>query len=153
MKRILSILLVVFTMFFSLSVAEVKAANKQTSNRITIFEDGSYIKIELNTGSQLTRGNISGNKTYTYYDGANDIMWEATVTGNFTYDGRYASCTSSRCTVTVYDSAWSTISKTAWVDENIAKATVEMARKMLGVTVKQVTYNLSLVCDRYGNLS
>ncbi|MBR6825452.1 MAG: hypothetical protein IKM59_02785 [Oscillospiraceae bacterium] len=134
-------------------VVEAKTIRKQTSNQIIVLEDGYYIEIELNDRSGLARANVSGSKTYTYYNDADEALWKATVTGSFTYDGRYASCTSSSCNVTVYDSTWYTISKTAWTDENFAKASVEMGRKVLGVTVNRTTYNLSLLCDRYGNLS
>ncbi len=134
------------------SAVEVKAEGKEQKVQTITFDDGTYIEIEL-VVSEMTRGNRSGSKAYTCYNESDEAMWKATVTGSFTYDGRYATCTSSSCTVTIYNSAWYTISKTAWTDENFAKATVEMGKKMLGVTVNRETHNLFLLCDRYGNLS
>ena len=152
MKRIFSILMAVFLMIPLFSDVEVKAEGKEQKVQTITFDDGTYIEIEL-VVSDVTRANRSGSKSYTCYNESDEAMWKATVTGSFTYDGRYATCTSSSCSVTIYNSVWYTISKTAWTDENFAKATVEMGKKMLGVTVKQETHNLSLLCDRYGNLS
>lgn len=153
MRRIVSVLLIMLSLLWADTVGYAAPAQDGTSRQVILTEDGGYLVIELTDGEKVTRGTTAKTKTYTQYSEDNAIVWKASLTGSFTYDGRYATCTASSCAVTVYDSAWYTISKTAWAEDNIAKATIEMGQKMLGVTVRQVTQNLSMVCDRYGNVS
>lgn len=153
MKRILSIILAMIMLLPATSNVQATTIQKNTDYQVISVEDGGYIVIELDSATNLTRATTTNTKSYTRYDEANDMLWKASLTGSYTYDGRTATCTSSSCTVTIYDNAWYTISKTAWADENIAKATVEMGRKVLGIQSRHETYNLSMVCDRYGNVS
>ena len=151
MKRFFTILLFIVLLLPSINI--VHANPSQPDVQIVATEDGGYIVIELYNSSNIARATLTKTRSYTRYDVDNNALWKASITGSFTYDGRTASCTSSSCNVTIYDSAWYTISKTAWTSENFAKATVEMGQKMLGVTVRRETYDLSILCDRYGNVS
>lgn len=153
MKRILSLFLAMTFLLSAISVVQATDVIVQTDHRVIHTEDGGYLIIELYSSSNIARAAITKTKSYTRYNEDNDMLWKASITGSFTYDGRSASCTSSSCSVTIYDDHWYTISKTAWTDENYAKATVEMGHKLLGVTIQRETYNLSILCDRYGNLS
>ena len=153
MKRILSFFLAMTFLLSAVSAVQATSEIGQTDIQVVHTEDGGYLIIELYGSSNMTRAAITKTKSYTRYDENDVMLWKASITGSFTYDGRTASCTSSSCSVTIYDNHWYTISKTAWTDENYAKATVEMGRKLLGVTVHRETYDLSILCDRNGNLS
>lgn len=153
MKKLISVLLVVVALVFMCPTPQVSAQSGTEVLDIIYLEDGGYIVIEISTQPNITRSTVSKSKSYTAYSSADEAQWRATIIGIFTYDGRTASCTSSNCSVTIYNDSWYTISKTAWTDENYAKATVEMGKKVAGVTVQRQTCNLSLLCDRYGNIT
>ena len=109
--------------------------------------------VELNTNSDTARATVSKSKVATRYSDDDEMQWQIRLSGSFTYNGTTASCTSSSCTVTIYNNAWYMDSKTAWASSNTAYATVEMGRKLLGVTVKRETVDLTLTCDKNGNFS
>lgn len=96
---------------------------------------------------------ISASKSYTYRDGKNVIQWKAVLTGSFTYNGSKVTCTSSSIDVTIYDSEWYVVVKSAGKSENIARGSVTIGKKLLGVTVSQHPVSLTLTCDANGNLS
>lgn len=119
------------------------------------FDDGSYMTVEV-TRAVRASGSVTGSKPYTYYNSSYNssgvVQWQAVLTGSFTYTGSSATCTASSVDVTVYDSAWKVISKSASKSENTATASVSM-RKVVGVTVMTVPVSMSLSCDANGNLS
>jgi len=153
MKRILSIFIAVILLLYTFSIANASVQQDNTNNQVILLEDGGYIVVEYIDGLNTTRAAITRSKLFTRYNEADMIIWKAMLTGQFTYDGRTSTCTSCSCVVSDYDEGWYTISKTVWPDYNIAKATLEMGRRSLGVTVQRETHNLSMVCDRYGNVS
>lgn len=152
MKRIICSILVACLL---LTVAPFHAYAAELSDReeeIIYFEDGSYITISVRVNPSRAAGSVSGDKVYTYYyDGG--TAWKAVLTGSFTYTGSSATCTSSSCDVTVYNSAWYTVSKSASRSGNSATASVTMGRKLLGITVEKIPTSLKLTCDANGNLS
>lgn len=117
------------------------------------FDDGSYIVISISEVQGRAAGTVTGNKTYTYHDSDGATAWKAVLRGTFSYTGSSASCTASNCNITIYDSAWYTISKSATKSGNTATASATMGRKVLGVTVNQVPITINLSCDANGNLS
>lgn len=153
MKKLISVLLVLVALVVMVPTPQASAQSGAEVLDIIYLEDGGYIVVEISTQSNITRSTVSKSKSYTLNNADGEAQWRATIIGFFTYDGRTASCTSSNCSVTIYNDAWYTISKTAWTDENYAKATVEMGRELLGVTTQRETVNLSLLCDRYGNIT
>ena len=146
-------MLVVVTLILIVPTGAVSAQDRTISPDIIYLEDGGYILIEITNEHSITRAVATKNKHYTRYNGDDEMLWKITLTGSFTYNGTTASCTSSSCTVTIYSDAWYTDSKTAWASSNTAYATVEMGRKMLGVTVRRETVDLALTCDKNGNFS
>ena len=152
MKKYICFMLIAAIFMLSMPTCAF-AQDMPKQSEIIPLEDGSYILVELSEGSNVTRATTTRSKTYTRYNGADEIQWRASLSGTFTYDGRTADCTSCNCSVVIYNDIWYEISRTSWADENIAKATLEMGEKFLGVTVNRETHNISLVCDRYGNVS
>lgn len=149
MKKIVCFLLCV--LFVSAAAHPVLAG--QIEKEITIIpqENGDYIEVEI--VDFPTRASTSSTKTYTYKDSSGVAQWKALLTGTFTYNGTTSSCTNSSVAVTIYEDAWYTVSKSATKSRNTAYATVTMGYKVLGITTTQKTNNLSLACDKDGNLS
>ena len=153
MKKIISIFLALVTLGLMIPAAQASVQTSTSDLDIIYLEDGGYIMVELNTNSDKARATVSKSKVATRYSDDDEMQWQIRLSGSFTYDGTTASCTSSSCTVTIYNNAWYTDSKTSWKNANSAYATVVMGRKLLGVTVDRETIDLTLTCDRYGKVS
>ncbi len=150
-KRLFSCLLVLLLAF--VFPINTMAASTQSTQEVIYFEDGSYITVALSEAQSRASGTKSGSKTYKCYN-SNDVeLWRAVLTGTFTYTGSSASCTASSCNVTIYDSAWYVVSKTASKSGNTAKASITMGKKLLGITIEKKSAELSLSCSANGTLS
>lgn len=135
-----------------LAMLPFTAYASETTEDVIYFEDGSYLTISITTTPMRASGTKNGSKTYTYnYDGGS--AWKATLSGSFSYTGSSATCTSSSVSMSVYDSAWYTVSKNADKSGASATGSIIMGRKALGVTVEKIPYSLKLTCDANGNLS
>lgn len=150
MKKCISWLLL-FVLMISLFPISAFAAGEE--EEVVYFEDGSYMTISVQEFGSRASGSKSGNKAYSYYAEDGTLSWKATLNGSFTYTGSSATCTSSSINVTVYKSEWYTISKSASKSGATATGTVTMGKKLLGVTVSQISRDLTLTCDKNGNLS
>lgn len=130
------------------------AAEADTSGEEIIrYEDGSYFAVTYVNPGIRTAKTQTGSKIYTYYDSDDVVRWEAVLTGTFTHNGTTSACTSSSCSVTIYDNDWYVVSKSASKSGNTATAEVTMGYKVLGVTVSTKPYSLTLTCDKNGSLS
>lgn len=150
MKRMLSLILISVVL---LCMLPVQSNAVEASEKTVYFEDGSYMTVEVFSMEMRASGSVSGSKPYTYYNGSGDALWKAVVTGSFTYTGSSATCNSASVSVTVFDSNWYTISKSAAKSGSTATASVTMGEKRAGVTVTKLPVSLSLKCDKNGNLS
>lgn len=151
MKRIISVLLLL-VVFASIVPVYGFAVNDDVVS-ISYFEDGSYLVETFSERQLRASGSKAGTKSTTYHSQDGTALWKATLTGTFTYTGSSATCTGSSCNVTIYNSEWYTISKSATKSGNIAYASVTMGKKLLGVTVAQMPASVSIKCDANGNLS
>lgn len=151
MKHIVSFAVLIVMAISILSLPANAASTEEII--VTYFEDGSYMTETIIVSNARASGTKTASKVKNYYDGSGNLDWKATLTGTYTYTGSSSTCTSSSINVTIYDSAWYTISKSATKSGNTAYATVTMGQKMLGVTVSEVPASISLKCDANGNLS
>lgn len=149
MKRILSFALVV--MFVCMFPIQGNAV--ENKSEFICFEDGSYMTVEIIRNGMRASGSVTGSKVYTHHGNDGTANWKVTLTGSFTYNGSSATCTSSDVDVTIYDSSWYTISKSSSKSGSTASASVTMGEKQGGVTINRVPVDLSLSCDKNGNLS
>lgn len=150
MRRFLSVILSVVLL---LPVTGTAFASENITAEIVYLEDGSYLVIE--TAQIMTRAanTTSGFTRITYNDTDDVTRWRAILTGTFTYDGTTATCTDSSVTTYVYASNWYEVSKTAGKRGNTATGSVTMGRTVLGFTVAQETYSMSLTCSPNGTFS
>lgn len=130
------------------------AAQETTDqSNVIYYDDGSYITIDIiSIDSRATQTKI-GSKVYTYYDSNDNVEWKATLTGTFAYNGYSCTCAVSSYTVDIVDTDWYEISGSTTRSGNSAVLDLTMGRKMLGVTVKKLTIEMTLTCDVSGNLS
>ena len=147
---IVSLMLLIFTLIpFCVTATE----NDTPKQDIIYFDDGSYIEIETTYLESRAISAQTGSRAYTYRDQDHKIQWQAVLQGTFSYDGTTSTCTASICTVSITDNAWYVVSKTTSKSGGTAYAELVIGRKMLGITVEKRTINLSLSCDKDGNLS
>lgn len=153
-KKLASFVLVFAMAVLVLPRGFAKAENSPPQNDIIFLENGDHIEIIMESMPTRATGTTTKRLNYNYYDINNgEIVWQIILTGVFEYNGTTATCTSSSCSVDIYDSSWYVISKSVSKSGDAASATVEMGRKVLGVTIKEETYRLSLTCDKNGNVS
>lgn len=150
MKRLCCLM---FTLLLLLPVLIVTSSASETSLDVVHFEDGSYLTIQLIESNMRAGGTKTANKTYTYTENDGTVAWKAVLNGSFSYTGSSAVCTSSICSVTIYDTAWYQVSKTTSKNGATATAELTMGYKLLGITMKKVPVNMTLTCDPNGNLS
>lgn len=146
MKRVVSVLMLVFFLFSVLPMAG--AAEAVSEERIELG-DGYYLIAETFQSGARASKSVSGSKPYTCYDSAGTALWKVTLYGTFTYTGSSATCTASSISTTIYDSSWSTGSKSASKSGNKATGSATMKKS----TVKSVPVSLSLSCSASGSLS
>ena len=150
MKRILCVIMIALLL---VAGNPVKVRASENSNETVYFDDGSYMTTKVIYVQIRASEQVSGTKQHTYYSDEGIVLWKAVLRGNFRYTGTNATCTYSACDVTVYDSAWYTVSKNPAMKGNKATCDLTMGRKVLGVTVSSVPVSLVLTCDANGNLS
>lgn len=150
MKRVLSCFLAVILLAGAIPLF---TAAVESERDVIHFEDGSFAVIEIASNDARASASKNGSKQYTYYNSSNEAQWKAVLSAVFTYDGSSASCTSSDVSVTIFDSSWNVVSKSSGKSGNTATGSVTMGKKSAGVTVAKVPVNLSLSCDKNGNLS
>lgn len=150
MRRFLSFIL---SGVLLLSMAGIVFASENSTAEIVYLEDGSYLVIETVQTMSRSTNTTSGFTRITHVAEDGTTEWRAILTGTFTYDGTTATCTESSVTTYVYASNWYEVSKTAGKSGNTATGSVTMGRTVLGITVAQETYNMTLTCSPNGTLS
>lgn len=163
MKKIISISVAI--LLFTLLPLSVFASSNQTTalteqKYITYLDDGSYYvttittnSAALTTAAATSDSSVSADKTKEYYNSSGTMLWKVVLKGKFTYNGTSSTCTSASYSVTIYDNAWYKYSGNAYTSGNKALADVVMKQKFLGVVVATKNVNLTLACDKNGNLS
>lgn len=151
-KRCLSVVLVL-VILLGLLPFNVFATTEAEDSEVIFFEDGSYIVITIASSSNRSIYSKTGHKKLVFYDGDNNVSWEAKLSATYIYTGESATCTTASCTVTVYDNQWYEVSKSTTRSGNAATTQLTMGRKFLGVTVEKPEYTITLTCDKDGNLS
>ena len=154
MRKCLSFVIALITVFSLLAIPSAFAQDAPITNepQIIQYEDGSYLVISIETSYARVAG-VTKTKYATYHGKDGTSEWKMELTGTFTYNGTTAICTASSCSVSIYDTDWSVISKTASQSKNAAYATAVLGRKVLGVKVDEKTCSLPLTCDANGNFS
>lgn len=151
MKRFFALALC-FALLTLLIPIQIHAAGREYAEIIPL-EDGYYLVAEtvsIDTRGIATKG---GTKTYTMYNSSDEALWKVQLFGLFQYNGSTSECTNADCAVTIYDNAWSVDSESTTHGGNTAFTTVALKSRELGVVTNRETCNLSLSCDKNGNLS
>lgn len=120
---------------------------------IIYLENGSYITVKLEQTEIRASGTKAGSKTYTHYSNSGGENWRAVLRGTFSYTGSSATCTAASCDVTITDTDWYVVAKSATKSGNSATGELTMGRKFLGITIDKEIISMQLSCSANGNLS
>ncbi len=150
-----SLILTIAVMMSCFSMPVYAAEEKITiSTVVEYFEDGSYAVItiteEVNNSRATTK---SGTKTYTHKNSDGETQWTYKVTGTFSYTGSSSTCTAVSDSYTISNDNWHMSSHSCSKSGNTANGTVTMKYKVLGITTKTVSDNVTLTCSATGVLS
>ena len=152
MKRTFILTLVVLMIMASLPFGTMAENNQSANEERIYFEDGSYLVITVE--STETRSYTQTRyKNETYYDANGVIQWRITLMGIFTYNYSTATCDHAEVSVTIYDSDWYVVSRSAYASGNKAAGTVVLGQRVLGVTIGESTHRVSLTCTPDGTVS
>ena len=151
MKRIIVLTLVLSLLCVAMPVC-VSAQTVTSESRID-FEDGSYMITTIEESTSLSRTTKNHNKIQRYYNANNVLQWRIVLVATFTYDGTTVSCIAAGCNADVYTNNWTVISESDYISGNTAYGYATLANTLLGVTVSERSYTLTLTCDKNGNVS
>ena len=147
-------LLFVFSFFSNLAFCKEQANSFIVSSHIITNPDGSWYETIITQSEPIdTRNSVTGCTTKSYYSSENELVWRVKLYGTFTYNGSNSSCTNAYTTINLYKSGWSVISENTSHSGNTASTAVILGLKVLGVTLPAANVNLTLSCDKDGNLS
>lgn len=171
MKKILSVILVVITVF--LLTLPSFASNTQTETEI--IQDGSYFvtgEISINDEAGISsffsrilklikqlvslltgEKEISKTKFLSYYDKNGTLLWTVYLDCTFTYNGKTSKCTKAVFSADIADKDWKLVSSDVTKDGNFAKADFSVRQYKLGVALKLIEKSITLTCDKNGNIS
>ncbi len=151
MKRLFAILTVVLIAVSMLPLSAFAAT--ETQENIIYLNNGCYITVELTIAETRASGTKTASKTYTFRGSDGIEEWRAVLRGTFSYTGSSATCTAASCDVTITDTDWYIVSKSATKSGASAVGELTMGRKWLGITVDKESISMRITCDANGNLS
>lgn len=162
MKKIISTILAFALFITALVVIPDSTAKADTisfpvneTTTYEYFEDGSYYMTTLVIlpSTERTTTNITVQKTGGYLNSDNEVIWSATLTGKFTYNGSTSSCTDASISTYFNSTVWKLTSSSASKSGSTASGTATAKAYYLGVPVATKSVSLSITCDKDGNLS
>lgn len=98
------------------------------------------------------KSTVEKTKYCNYFDSKGKLLWSVSLKGTFTYNHRNAVCVSSEITYEITDSDWKIISCKSSEENNTAKGSFAIRQYKLGVPLKLIEKELTLTCDKQGNV-
>lgn len=153
MKKYTCLITTILLIISMLPICCLAKSIPASTTEIIYLDDGSYITIELTQTENRASGTKTGSKAYTHYSNSGSQNWRAVLRGTFSYTGSSATCTAAACDVTITDTDWYIVTKTATKSGNSAIGELTMGQKFLGITIDKESVSMQLSCDANGNLS
>lgn len=142
--------------------SEAVPESVQNSDGFTViyYDDGSCITIspvyvsESEVSARASTQTKTGSRDVTFTDTNGNVEWKYTLSATFSYVyGSSVSCTSSTYKNNIYDSSWTFSNGSATRSGNTAYGKGHYTKKVLFVTTKNYDVDISVSCDKYGNIS
>ncbi len=154
LKKLISVFLLCLTLF-SICSFSTFATYQNSDTSIIHLDNGIYLIVEVSEINISRATNTkTGTKSITAKDeNSNETIWEATITGTFTYTGSSATCTNASISYNIYADNWKMKEATASKSGNKAIGDVTAKRYLLGIPVETVERTFYLTCSATGTLS
>lgn len=94
----------------------------------------------------------SKTKYAAYYDSKGNLLWTVYLSADFSFDGKTAECTAVSTRYNIKDSDWQLISSECEKEGNTATGSFTMKQYKLGVPLREIERQLTLICDKDGNI-
>lgn len=152
MRKVFSLLFAIIMLNSFMIPAFAQNTRQET---IEYFEDGSYGVTIIITNFQLfSKANtITRTKEYRYKNSNDQVLWAATITATFTYNGTSATCTQVTKAHHIYNDSWKLTASSASKSGATATGAFTFKHYVLGVPTKTINKTLTLTCDKTGNVS
>lgn len=95
---------------------------------------------------------VTETKYISYFGSDGKRLWTATVTAEFTYNGKSSVCDSVKTGYMVFDSDWKFVSRECSKSGNTAVAHFTFKQYKLAVPLKTIEKTITLTCDKDGNI-
>ena len=164
MKKQLAALLLIFAALFSL-VLPVHAqepgfttVENADGGYVVYYDDGSYLTVSpaydvTVTGERGTMSTVSSHKDATFTNSDDELEWKYTLYATFSYtSGVSATCTNASYSQTIYKGNWTFSNGNATASGATARGVGHYEEKFLFITIRSVDVDITLVCDKYGNV-
>ncbi len=99
-----------------------------------------------------TQKTVSKTKYVSYYSSEGKLLWMATLTAEFTYNGKASVCDSVKTGCTIYDSDWKVISEECEKNASTATGHFTVRQYKLAVPLKTIEKSITITCDKDGNV-
>ena len=149
------------TVAFPAFASEVSSAVIESENsKVISFADGSkyiispvyYIDNEIDICS--TSKTRTAERTATYENSDGELKWKYTLIGTFSYiEGVSSICTNSTYTQEIYSGNWKFSDGSATKSGNVAYGKGKYVLKYFLLPTKTYEIDISLTCDKNGNVT
>ena len=102
--------------------------------------------------TQQTKYTKSGYKYCNYFDSNGNLLWSVYLKGTFIYSSKEAVCIASEIGSIIVDSDWELVSSECIEEEDSAICNFAVRQYKLGVPLKLIEKELTLTCDKKGNI-
>lgn len=127
------------------------------SNEYEKYSDGwdEISELDIEVGKKTPRSEfeiVTGSYTVSHYSSKKELVWSATLTATFEYNGDKASCISVSITPKTYKSGWSV--EKSWTEKsnNVGSGHAYFTKNIVGADVESGHAFLRITCDPKGNL-
>ncbi len=95
---------------------------------------------------------VTETKYASYFSSDGELLWTASLTAEFSYNGKSSVCDSADTRCMICDSDWTLVSKDCSKSGNNASAAFKVKQYKLGVPLKTIEKTITLTCDKDGNI-
>ncbi len=166
--RVILIVLALAMLSSTIYAADPEPVTVRGSNgeSITYFNDGSTLEVSAavvvdesavssvsSVSTASSAKTIKSNKDVTYKDANGNVEWVYTLHGTFSYEpGVSSKCTAASYDQTIYEGDWHFSNGSATKSGNTAYGKGTYVLKFFFITAKTCDIDISISCDKNGNL-
>ena len=165
MKRFFLASLLIFAALLSLALpvraeeSGFTTVESADEGYVVYYDDGSYLSVSpvydvTVAGERGTASTVNVHRDATFTNSDGELEWKYTLyaTFSFTY-GVSATCTNASYSQTIYQGNWTFSNGNATASGATARGVGHYEKKFLFITIQSADVDITLTCDKYGNLT